>query len=343
MTVLEASSPRAISVRFSNRSSRIGMLVVAVALLFCATAPLWADRSSLRLYGEIYTYVALASLWNLLAGYAGLVSVGQQAFVGLGGYVLFLLALNSGLNPLIGIPIAGLVSGLIAIPIIFVLLRLRGAYFTIGSWVVAEIFPQVFQQIPAVGGASGISLPAAVVKSIAASRDTREWLIYWLALAMAVLTIGAIVALLRTRWGLALAAIRDNELAARSNGMDVNRTRVVVFVAAAVATGMVGSLIFLQKLTVTPVAAFSINDWTVNIIFITVIGGIGRVEGPVIGTAVFFLLRQFLADFGSIYIIVLGVVAIAIMLKAPRGLWGFLADRYGWQVFPLTRRVVFRN
>ncbi|MDQ0470348.1 branched-chain amino acid ABC transporter permease [Labrys wisconsinensis] len=326
-------------VRFANRSSRIGLLLVAVGLVVLATAPAWADRITLRLLGEIFAYVALASLWNLLAGYAGLVSVGQQAFVGIGGYVLFLTALWGGLNPLVGIPVAGAVAALAAVPIILILLRLRGAYFTIGSWVVAEIFPQVFQQVAAVGGGSGISLPAAVVKSIASARDTREFLIYWLGLALVVVTVGGIVALLRTRWGLALAAIRDNELAARSNGIDVARTRIVAFVVAACATGMVGSLIFLQKLTVTPASAFSINDWTVNVIFITVIGGIGRVEGPIVGTIVYFLLRQFLADYGSIYIIALGVVAIAVMLKAPRGLWGFVADRWDWQVFPLVRRL----
>ena len=75
-------------------------------------------------------------------------------------------------------------------------------------------------------------------------------------------------------------------------------------------------------------------------IFITVIGGIGRVEGPIIGTIVFFLLRQTLADLGSLYLLMLGVVAIAVMLKAPKGIWGYVADRFGWQLFPLARRLI---
>ncbi len=339
MTLASAAPMTPVTVRFSNRSSQIGLALAAPVVVALIAAPFWGERDTLRLLGEIYTYVALASLWNLLAGYAGLASIGQQTFVGLGGYALFLVALQTGLNPLIGIPIAAVVAGAISVPVILLLLRLRGAQFTIGSWVIAEIFFQVFLQMPAVGGASGISLPAKVVRTIAANRDGREHLIYWIALGIALLTIVAIVTLLRTRWGLALAAIRDNELAARSNGMDVNRTRLVAFVVAACVTGMVGAVIFLQKLTVTPVSAFSINDWTVNVIFITVIGGIGRVEGPIIGTIIFFALRQTLADYGSIYVIALGVAAIAIMLKAPRGLWGFVADRYGWQFFPLTRRV----
>ncbi len=104
---------------------------------------------------------------------------------------------------------------------------------------------------------------------------------------------------------------------------------------------MVGALIFLQKLRVSPDAAFSVNDWTAFVIFITVIGGIGRIEGPIIGTIVFFLLRQTLADLGTLYLLMLGAVAIVVMLFAPKGLWGLIVERFGWQVFPLERRVVF--
>jgi len=323
-----------------DRSSRIGMTVIGAATLALAAAPYWGDRAMLRLLTEVFSYIALASLWNLLAGYAGLVSIGQQAFVGLGGYILFLSALWLGLNPLLGVPIAGVLAGLFAIPVVLLLFRLRGAYFTIGSWVIADILQQVFLQVDAVGGGSGISLPAAIVKSIAASRDGRESLIYWTFLALAVAILGLIVLLLRSRWGLALQAIRDNEIAAKSSGVDVARARLVVFVVAAAGTAMVGAMIFLQRLTITPVSGFSINDWTVNVIFITVIGGIGRVEGPIVGAIIYLLLREFLADLGSIYLIILGVVGIAVMLKAPKGLWGYLADRFGWQAFPLSRRLV---
>ena len=324
----------------SDRSSHIGMVVMAATVIALIAAPFWGERSTLRMLTEVFSYVALASLWNLLAGYAGLVSIGQQAFVGLGGYTLFLSALWLGLNPLIGVPIAGVLAAVFAVPVALLLFRLRGAYFTIGSWVIADVLQQGFLLVDAVGGGSGISLPAAIVKSIAATRSARENLVYWTILALVVTVIGLIVLLLRSRWGLALQAIRDNEVAAKSNGVDVNRARLVVFVLAAFGTAMIGAMIFLQRLTITPVSGFSINDWTVNVIFITVIGGIGRVEGPIVGTIVYMLLREFLADLGSIYLIILGVVGIGIMLKAPKGLWGYLADRFGWQAFPLSRRLV---
>ena len=145
---------------------------------------------------------------------------------------------------------------------------------------------------------------------MASSRQMREFLIYWVALALVVVVLGAIVLLLRSRYGLALTAIRDNELAARSNGVDVRSTKLVVYVITAFGTAMIGALIFLQKLRISPDTAFSVNDWTAFVIFITVIGGIGRVEGPIIGTIVFFLPAT-LADLGSLYLLITGAVAIA--------------------------------
>jgi branched-chain amino acid transport system permease protein len=329
-----------VRVEFANRSSRIGMALCAVVLIALAAAPFWGGRDDLRLLSEIYAYVALASLWNLLAGYAGLVSVGQQAYVGLGAYLLFALAILAGLSPLWAIPLAGVISAIVAIPVAFLVFRLRGHYFAIGTWIVAEVFRLLASQVSVLGGGSGTSLPAGTVIAIASSRQMREFLIYWIALALAVAVLGIIVLLLRSRYGLALKAIRDNELAAQSNGVDVSRTKFLVYIVTALGTGMVGALIFLQKLRISPDAAFSVNDWTAFVIFITVIGGIGRIEGPIVGTIVFFLLRQTLADRGTLYLLMLGVVAIVVMLRAPKGIWGLIVERFGWQVFPLERRVV---
>jgi branched-chain amino acid transport system permease protein len=327
-------------VEHHNRSSRVGVVIVALATVAFAAAPWWADRASLRLLSEIFAYVALASLWNLLAGYAGLVSVGQQAYVGLGAYLLFALAMLAGVHPLVAIPIAGLAAAIVSVPVAALMFRLRGHYFAIGTWVMAEVFRLLAAQFVALGGGSGTSLPVATVLSIAGSRQMREFIIYWIALAQVAAILGAIVWLLRSRYGLALTAIRDSELGARSNGVDVQRIKYVVYVAVAFGTAMVGALIFLQKIRISPDTAFSVNDWTAFVIFITVIGGIGRIEGPIIGTVVFFLLRQTLADLGAIYLLILGVIAIAVMLKAPKGIWGWVADRFGWQVFPLERRLV---
>ena len=327
-------------VQHATRSSQIGVALIAVALVVLALAPFWAERATLRLLAEIFTFVALASLWNLLAGYAGLVSVGQQAFVGLGGYFLFALVVLLDVHPVAAIFIAGPVGALVAVPVAALVFRLRGAYFAIGTWVVAEVFRLLASQVSVLGGGSGISLPAGAVIAMAASRQMREFEIYWLALALTVLVLAAMVALLRSRHGLALTAIRDNELAAQSNGIDVWRIKFVVYVLTAFGTTMIGALIFLTKLRISPETAFSVNDWTAFVIFITVIGGIGCIEGPIIGTIVFFVLRQGLADLGSFYMLMMGVVAIVVMLWAPKGLWGLIAERFGWQALPLQRHLL---
>jgi branched-chain amino acid transport system permease protein len=221
--------------------------------------------------------------------------------------------------------------------------RLRGAYFAIGTWVVAEVFRLLASQISVLGGGSGISLPASVVVAMAPSRQMREFEMYWLALSLVIAILAAIFALLRSRHGLALTAIRDSELAAQSNGIGVWGIKFAIYVLTAFGTSMVGAFIFLQKLRISPDTAFSVNDWTAYVIFITVIGGIGRIEGPIVGTIIFFALRQSFAGLGSFYLLMMGVVAIVVMLWAPKGLWGVIVERLGWQILPLQRHLVLRK
>jgi len=307
------------------------MTIAALALIVLAAAPWWAGRADLRL--------SLACLWNLMAGYAGLVSVGQQAFVGFGGYMLFALTIFGGLHPIAAILLAGVLAAALSVPIAALIFRLKGAYFAIGTWVVAEVFRLTFAQISSLGGGSGSSLPVGIVRSLADSRSGREALSYWLALGAAVTVITCVYLFLRSRRGLALTAIRDSEVAASGLGIDIWRTRLEVYVVTSAFTAVIGGLLFLQKLRISPDAAFSVNDWTAFVIFIVVIGGIGTLEGPIIGTILFFLLRETLADFGTIYLMVLGAVAIVVMLKAPKGVWGLVRDRFDLELFPLGYRV----
>ena len=139
---------------------------------------------------------------------------------------------------------------------------------------------------------------------------------------------------------LALAAVRDNPEAARSVGIDADRIKWLVFLLAAFGTGLCGALIYVQTARISPDAAFSVTDWTAYVIFIVVIGGIGRIEGPILGVLVFWGLQTTLSDFGSWYLLTLGLLAIVVMLFAPRGLWGLLSDGAGLQLFPVRRRLV---
>ncbi len=314
---------------------RIGLVLGILG--FLVAAPWLLGRSDLRLATEILLYLSLATLWNLLAGYVGLVSIGQQAFVGIGGYALFGLVILAGVPPLWAIPFVVALSACAAAGMAPLLFRLKGHYFTIGTWVMAEILRVAFAQVSALGGGSGTSLPIASVRSIAASRPQIEMVIYFLAAATALACVAGSFLLLRSRVGLALRAIRDNAEAAGGIGIGIKRIKWATYVGVAAMTALVGALIFLQKIRISPDAAFAINDWTALVIFMVVMGGIGRIEGPILGTLVFFLLRENLADLGSWYLILLGLVSIATMLVAPKGLYGLLEAKTGLHLFQVRR------
>lgn len=331
------------TVERSTKASRIAMTVGFVILVILALAPYWAGRGDLRMMVEIFYYLALAQMWSLLAGYGGLVSIGQQAFVGLGGYTLFALAAFGGIHPLVALALTGVITAIIAIPTALIAFRLAGAYFAIGTWVIAEVYRLSFAQVSALGGGSGMSLPATIVRTISDSREGREHLVYWIALGIALGSILMVFLLLRSRWGLAMTAIRDSEPASESLGVETYRTKFLVYIAAAGMTGVIGALIFLQKLRISPDAAFSVQDWTALVIFIVVIGGIGSIEGPIIGVIIFFLLREVAADWGSWYLILLGSIAVGTMLFAPRGIWGLISDKWDIHLFPVGRRLIIKK
>jgi branched-chain amino acid transport system permease protein len=334
-----------------TRAGTVTAVAVAVAIVAGLALPAIAPRGVIQNLFFILTMLTLAQIWNLLAGYGGLVSVGQQAFVGIGAYAMFAGVIGYGWNPLLAIPLGGVAALLLAIPTAFFAFRLQGAYFAIGTWVMADVTRLLIAQWKALGGGAGTSLPREATSNIlgvnairalfpvreAAARDI---LAYWLALALVVAATGGIYWLLRSRLGLALAAVRDNIDSAQSVGVDAVRLKWAVFLVAAAATGLTGALIFLQTARISPDAAFALTDWTANVIFIVVIGGIGTIEGPIFGVLVFFALRSFLADYGSWYLMTLGLIAIAVMLFAPKGLWGLISARADLHLFPVRRRLV---
>jgi branched-chain amino acid transport system permease protein len=328
-----------VRVERATRASRAFVFFAMPGLAALVTLPWWGGPGDMRLVGEMAYYLALAQLWNLLAGYAGLVSVGQQAYVGLGGYAFFYLTGALNVNAYVALLLAGPFAGLMSIPVSVAVFRLRGAYFAVGTWVVSEVFALSASLIAALGAGSGLSLTPDIVRQISPERDIRDTLLYLMSLASAVLVVAVVYLLLRSRHGLALTAIRDSEPASESLGVNTFRTKFIIYVVTATCTGLVGALIFLQKLRISPEAGFSINDWTVVVIFMVVIGGIGTIEGPFIGMLVYIVLRELLADYGTSYLILMGAIAIAVMLKAPFGIWGWVVQRYDLQLFPVGRRL----
>lgn len=327
------------SVERSTIASKIGLVVALILIAILISMPWWAGRGDIRSLTEFFYVLALAHMWNLMAGYGGLVSVGQQGFVGLGGYALVVFSLKLGIDPFLSMLFAGIATALIAIPTAAIVFRLRGAYFAVGTWVVAEVFRLLLANTTWLGGGSGLSI-TRVFKGF--PFWWREAIIFWSALAIGIGSIVLIYLLLRSRYGLALTAVRDSERASEGLGVRVNRVKWFVYIAAAFGCGLVGALIFLTKLRISPGAAFTI-DWTAIMFFIVVIGGIGTLEGPIIGAIVYFLLRDMLDSFGSWYLIALGLVAVVIMVKAPRGIWGLVSERFDLHFFPVQRRLKLNN
>jgi len=333
-----ARTPSGIRVARGTRGSAPALAVGLMLVVAAATLPWWAPAgeasSWMRGFVEIACYFVFALMWNLLAGYGGMVSIGQQAYFGLGGYAMLVLANDLGVNPFFAVPLGAVVAAVISVPVSFVAFRLAGGYFAIGTWVIAEVFRLGIANVSAVGGGSGTSLTA--LRGI--EKATRETATYGLALACTVVAIAGVYLFLRSKRGLALLAIRDNEAAAESQGIDVRGMKLAVYVVAALGAGLAGALYFLGNLRISPDAAFSVN-WTAFAIFMVVIGGIGRIEGPIVGALVFWALNKFLSDYGTWYLLGLGLLAILTTLFFRQGLWGWAQQRWGWSLFPTQRRL----
>jgi branched-chain amino acid transport system permease protein len=310
------------------------MMAVRLAIIGCAglalvSLPLWGEGGTRATLIFLAYHAAMAQMWNLLAGYAGLVSFGQQLYVGLGAYTLAIACERMGLGVWPSFALAAITCGLIALPIGALTFRLRGGYFAVGSWVVAEVFRLLFGTWEYSGFASGMFIRGA--------RRVDPWLIYYVAIGLVAGSCALVVALLRSRVGLALMAVRDGEEAAAGLGVDVWRVKLLAFVIAAAGTGLASALVTVQTPFIQPNAAFSIQ-WVAAASFMVVVGGLGTVEGPIIGAAIYVLVQEQLGGSGALNLIVLGVTSVVVMLVAPQGLAGLMRDRLGWTLFPIARR-----
>jgi branched-chain amino acid transport system permease protein len=329
VTETPAPSPERLRVTRSRRNvawTGLGALVVVVVF---ALLPYIVYSGTTSILVQGFIVLTMASMWNLLAGYAGLVSVGQQAFVGLGAYFVLILAIH-GTSPFAAVPVSVIGCGVAALPLWWLVSRLRSGYFAIATWVLAATVMLIIEKFSSIGGGTGMPLPGLTgMSSTLLIADT-----YWIGLAVTVLTLATIYLLLRGRLGLVLTAIRDDEVAARSSGARVGLARVLVFVIAGAGCGGAGAVLAISQLQVQPGAVFSVQ-WTAEMAFATIIGGLGTIEGPIIGTIVYMVLQQTLQSYNAWYLIILGLVAILIALFFRRGLWGLVDDRLNLRLFPV--------
>lgn len=305
------------------------ILYTAVAAAAGLVAPSYDWAGALRFASEMFLYLAMAELWNLLAGYAGLLCMGQQMFIGLGTYCLFYASLKLNVSPYWVMPLAFVFSAAMAALAALFMFRLRVIYFAIGTWILSEMIASFISRTPELGGPTGYQL-SNVLPLI--NFDWFDQVIFWIAAALAFAAVWGSYALMRSSIGLGLMSIRDNDLAAASLGVDVWINRFIVFVIAGAGCGLAGAVYFTAQLAMGPGQAFDPN-WVVAMLFITIVGGIGTLEGPIIGTVIYFGLREIFTNelnlSGAWYLIALGAVAMVLMLYAPNGLWPEIRDRLG--------------
>jgi len=322
-----------VRIRRSARPTAWLFLPGATLLAVFAAMPTLVSTANTDLLTNVFILLTVSAMWNLLAGYAGMVSIGQQAFIGLGAYSVLVIAMGH-VSPFAAIPLAMLICGALAIPISFVVFRLRGGYFAIATWVVAETARLIISSNRSVGGGTGKKVPGlSGLGPKAFTYDT-----YWAALVVAVLALGGSYVLLRSRLGLQLSAMRDNEIGARSAGVRVDRARRVVFVVAGAGCAGAGALLAVSQLQVQPTSVFSVQ-WSAEMIFACLIGGLGTLEGPLVGTIVFFVLQQNLSSHGAWYLIIFGIAAVLIAIWLPRGLWGSVVQKTRLELLPVGYHV----
>ena len=332
MTAPRLSSPRYTVERWS-RLSRFTMAGLGIAVLALAAVPLALTTYATEQLTELFLLAILAAMWNALAGYGGLISIGQQAFLGLGAYATIFLA-QRGVPPYLAMMIAALLAGVLALPVSLLVLRLRGGQFAIGTWVVAEVLALLVALDHDLGGGTGISLTGLNIYA----PDDRQAYTYWLTLGFGVLLLGVVFLVLRSPTGAALQAIRDDEEAAASLGVRVDTSKLLLFVVAAFGCGAAGALTLANTLFIQFQSIFGVQ-WTAYMIFMVLVGGLGTFEGPLIGALAFFAIQHWFADLGAWYLIGLGATAIAFALLLPRGLWGWVEHRFHLRLFPLGYRL----
>jgi branched-chain amino acid transport system permease protein len=259
----------------------------------------------------------MAQAWNLIGGFGGQFSLGHAMFVGIGSYATALLALHTSLPIWATIVLSGAVASGIAIIAAIPLLRLRSVYFAVGTLGVSLAAVSWMINWEYTGKTSGLNLPADVFLSFNS--------MYYGAGTLAVATTAVVVLLVKSRYGLRLMAVRDDEEAAAELGVGGFAVKAVAFTVSAFFVGVAGGLIAVQKLSLEPYSAFSLT-YTINMIIMTVIGGMGTFVGPILGAAVIFQLQQRLQNYQDWSTLITGVLLIVIIRIAPGGLWGLIRD-----------------
>lgn len=302
--------------------------VIIVALLYILGGTVFSSNIQ-RYLLKILLYCTLGSMWNLLSGFTGMTSLGQQSFIGVSGYALCVITSTYGLSFGVGLLVGGVIGGLLSLVLAVILFRMRGMYFAVATWVIAEALRVFFTSWKYVNQGGGMT--------VAARPYPTTQTIYFIALTLCVIALVVIYILLKSRIGLGLTAMRDDSDAASSVGVNIFNSKLLCFVICAIFTALAGGVFYLSKGSIYPTGGFGIS-WTVAIVFIVIIGGIGTMPGPIVGSIIYVILEEQLAKLpGGWTNIVLGVIAILVILFMPNGIMGTLQKKLNFEVLSQKR------
>ena len=304
--------------------------LIVVVLVLLAALPVLTNNPTLReeLF-LVFMLVTLASSINIIMGYTGYVSFGHIVFFGLGGYFTFYLMQVQGWHFVIALIAGAIPSALIALVIGSSILRLRGAYFALATVGINEAMRVVFNNWDEFGGAVGMFFNFGVYAQyggVAAARD----LAYYAMAVVAIATIAASYFIKRSKFGLSLMAIREDQDVAMVVGIDPARAKVAAYVISAVFPAMAGATFFFRNGIIEPGVAFDLQR-SIESLVMCVLGGIGTVAGPVVGAAVYEWLRGFLITnptLSNLQLFLAGLMLLVIVLFVSAGLVGWLRNRY---------------
>jgi len=312
----------------ADRPFKYRWYLLGILFVLLGTIPLWGSDYILLFGLLLCLYMAMSQMWNLLVGYSGLLSLGQQAFIGFSGYTVAVLTNYYGVYVWLSALIGGMFSVLLALFMSLFIFRMKGIFFGIGTWIFAEILLLWFSNWAYVKYGTGLFIKPAPPPSMI--------MIFYAAFIMALGSLAVVYLLLRSKIGLGLMAMRDNEEVSETIGVEVFRSKLFCFLVAAFITGTTAGVLYVFQIFIQPYKAFAI-DWTVILVFIVIIGGIGTIEGPIVGSFLYVLLTQWLADYGHTSMLILGMIAITIMLVAPKGIMGTIQEKTGFTILSPRR------
>ena len=304
------------------RVDRAASFYLALSWLVCSSCPLVINNDK-TLTIAILTFIiaALAASWNIVGGFAGQISLGHAAFFGIGSLVTRLLWLQ-GVPLLLGMAASGLAAALAAIILGFPGLRLKGIYFSIGTLALAEAVRITINNV----------LPGISALPVEALRNYSLPSRYYLTFGVLLLTTAVSYSLTKSKLGLGMMSVREDEEAARAIGVNVFRHKLTAFAISAALAGLVGSSFAYFHVSYYPSLAFS-PEWTFDALIVTFVGGVGTVVGPLLGALFFVLIRDVLAaNLVGIHLLIFGVLFVIVVLLLPGGMVE------AWEKFRLRQR-----